>query len=165
MLRRSLTALLVGCVLSLGTAYAEDKSEGAKEPKLDGIKCLFCKMNVKKDVAVDYKGAKIFLGCEGCVGAFEEKVKTDKLVAAKANWQLVATKQAKQKGCPMSGGKVDEKMTVKVGGKAAVEVGFCCGNCKKAAAEMEGDKQILALFNDKAFKKSFVVAKKESDKK
>lgn len=161
MLKRSVTSLLAVCLLLGGIAVGE---EGAKKDKLEGITCLFCKMNVKKDVAVDYKGAKIFLGCEGCVGAFTEKVKSDKLVAAKANWQLVATKQAKQKGCPMSGGKIDKEMMVKVGEKAKVSVGFCCGNCKKAAAEMKGDEQLLALFGDKAFKKAFTVAKKGSEK-
>ena len=160
MLKNTLVAVLLSCAFSAGSAFAEDKKEDAV--KLDGIKCLFCKMDVKQDVAVDYKGAKIFLGCAGCVGAFEEKVKTDKLVAAKANWQLVATKQAKQKGCPMSGGEIDKEKMVKVGDKATVSVGFCCGNCQKAAAEMKGDKQILALFNDKAFKKAFVVAKKDA---
>ena len=65
------TAMAVAFLVGGMVAYAE---EGSSELKLDGIKCLFCKMQVKEDVAVDYKGAKIYLGCEGCVSAFKADV-------------------------------------------------------------------------------------------
>ena len=160
---RSLAFLALAVVFS-SQLHAEDAKK--KELDLKGIKCIFCKMQVKEDVAVDYKGGKVYLGCAGCSAGFEKAVKSDEVVAAKANWQLVATKQAKQKGCPMSGGDVDKKMFVKVkaGDDVAAKVSFCCGKCKAAAEKMEGDKQLVALFGEKVFKKTYEV-KKSAKKK
>jgi hypothetical protein len=143
-------------VLACGVALGEEqqsKSSNDKENKLEGIKCLFCKMQVQEDVFVEYKDAKVYLGCEGCVGAFKRDVKK---VATKANAQLVATKQAKQKACPLSGRPCKEDFKVTVG---KAKVNFCCANCQKTASELKGDEQLEKLFSEKTFKKAFEVPK------
>ncbi len=154
-----LTALFV-VILAVGSVSgAEEKDKRTKEKsKLDGIKCLFCEMQVKEDVFVEYKGAKVFLGCEGCLAAFKKDVRK---VATKANAQLVATKQAKQKACPISGRPCKEEFKLTVG---KAQVTFCCPNCKKAASQLKDDEQLEKLFSEEAFKKAFKVAKRENKK-
>ncbi|HJN09898.1 MAG: hypothetical protein QGG09_13925 [Pirellulaceae bacterium] len=139
---------------SLVVAQKKDK----QEIKLDGIKCLFCKMDVSKDAFVEYKGARVFFGCAGCPEAFKENTKK---FATKANAQLVATKQARQKACPVSGKphKKEFKLTL---GKA--EVAFCCPNCKEATAKLESDAQLEKLFSEAAFKTAFRVPKGKKKK-
>jgi hypothetical protein len=153
------TALFVVMLAVGSVSGAEKKDEPTKEKsKLDGIKCLFCKMQVKEDVFVEYKGAKVFLGCEGCLGAFKADVKK---VATKANAQLVATKQAKQKACPISGRPCKEEFKLTVG---KAQVAFCCPNCQKDASQLKGDAQLEKLFSEEVFKKAFKV-NKPKDKK
>jgi hypothetical protein len=106
-------------------------------------------------VSVDYNGGKVYLCCPGCPGAFK---KDTAKFAAKANHQLVVTGQAKQVGCPISGGKVNADTTTELCG---VKVGFCCNGCKGKATKAEGDEQVAMLFGEKAFKKGFKVAEKK----
>lgn len=113
---------------------------------------------VNKAVAVGYKGGKVFLCCAGCTGAFKKS--TDKY-ATKANLQLVATGQAKQAKCPLTGGKCNPDTATKVAG---VNVCFCCGGCKGKVAKAKGDEQVKLVFGDKAFAKGFKVAKAEEKK-
>jgi hypothetical protein len=77
--------------------------------------------------------------------------------------QLVATKQAKQVACPISGKDVSADQVSKVAG---VEVHFCCENCK-GKVDKAGDDGIDLVFADKAFDKAYKVAKEEKkeDKK
>lgn len=145
-------ALAIALFGMTSAGIAEDKGS---DDNLKGVKCLFCKMDVTKDASIDYKGAKLYFGCAGCPGQFDAK---NPKHAAKGNAQLVATKQAKQKACPFSGGDINKDFKVTVG---KAEVAFCCGNCKKSAEKLEGDAQLAKLFNDKAFEKAFVVAKKD----
>ena len=63
----ALTVALLG-IYSVGDAKETKK----QEIKLDGIKCLFCKMDVDKDVFVEYKGARVFFGCAGCPEEFKK---------------------------------------------------------------------------------------------
>lgn len=156
MLKRTLVACSLSFLVLGLVATADDAPKGAETDKLDleGLQCFFCKMQVKEDVAVDYKGAKVFLGCSGCVNAF--KTNTAK-IAAKANYQLVATKQAKQKACPMSGAPTKSEHSLKVG---KTSVGFCCPSCKGAAEALQGDEQIEKLFAEKSFKNAFEIVKK-----
>ena len=131
----------------------------AEAIKLEGIKCVMNgKASAKADKSVEYKGGKVFFCCGNCPKAFAKKVKTDKVVAAKGNVQLVATKQAKQAKCPFSGGPAKDATAIKVSGAS---IAFCCNNCKGKAEKMKGNDQLLALFGDDAFKKAgFKVAKK-----
>ena len=132
----------------------------AEAVKLDGIKCVMNANNAAKaDKSVDYKGGKVFFCCANCPKAFASKVKTDKVVAAKGNLQLVSTKQAKQAKCPFTGGPAKSATAIKVAGAS---ISFCCNNCKGKAEKLAGDDQIVKLFGDEAFKKAgFKVAKAE----
>ncbi len=118
---------------------------------LEGVKCLMvAKNDAKKDKAAKWKEGEVFFCCGNCQGKFEKASKEEKSkLAAKANHQLVATKQYEQEGCPFSGGQVDDSTLIKVG---AAEIGFCCKNCKAKAEKMKDDEQISKLFGEKAFK-------------
>lgn len=135
-------ALSLVAVIGGGAAMANKVS-------LDGVKCLMMpKKDVKEDKFVEYKDAKVYFCCPGCVKKFSADSKP---FAAKANHQLVLTKQYEQKKCPLSGGDINAEQHITVGD---VKVGFCCGNCKGKAEKMEGDAQVEALFGDEAFKKA-----------
>jgi len=144
---RMLLGLAVAAVAVFATAYAAD------EIKVEGIKCVVAgTKDAKAANAVDYKGGKVFFCCMNCPKAFSAD--TAKF-AAKANHQLVATKQAKQAACPFTGEAVDSATAIKVSG---AEVAFCCDMCK-GKAEAADDK-ITLIFADKAFDKAFKVEKK-----
>jgi hypothetical protein len=139
--------LSVASMIAVGTLVAED----ADKVDLSKIKCVVSGKPINPDATVEYKKAKVYFCCEGCPGAFE---KDTAKFAAKANHQLVATHQAKQTACPMSGKELNPDTAIKV---AEVEVAFCCANCQKAASSKEGDEQIELVFNDKAFEKGFKI--------
>lgn len=153
MLKRN--ALVMTVVVAVLSAFSVSRADD-KENKvnLKGIKCMMCKMQVSEDAAVDYKGAKLYFGCAACPPTFE---KNTAKYAAKANAQLVATKQAKQKACPVMS-KPCDKEVVKMK-LAGTEVSFCCAKCKTGVAKLGTDAQIEKVFNEKAFKKAFEVAK------
>ena len=106
------------------------------------------------DKTADYKGGKVYFCCGNCPGAF---AKDTAKFATKANQQLIATGQAKQVKCPLSGGKLNPEATVTVGD---VKVGFCCNKCQGKVADAKGDEQTALVFSDEAFKKGFEVTKK-----
>lgn len=139
------------------TVYAAD------EIKLDGIKCVMNpKANAKAEKSVDYKGGKVFFCCDNCPKGFAKKIEAkDEVTAAKGNAQLVATGQAKQAKCVFTGGPLKTKLTV-----AGATIQFCCDNCKGKAEKLEGDKQLLAVIGDAAFKKGgFKVGKDKKESK
>lgn len=128
----------------------------AQDVNLEGVKCI---INGNKaasvDAVVDYKGGKVYFCCQGCVKKFKADVelKEEAKFATKANHQLVVTGQFTQKGCPMSGGPVNEEFMTEVGG---AKVGFCCGNCQKKVVEAEGlAAKADLVFSEVAFKKAF----------
>lgn len=135
-------------LLSVSALFA-----AAGEISLEGVTCLLNpKAPAKADKSVEYKGGKVFFCCQNCPKAFS---KDPAKHAAKANHQLVATGQAKQGACPLSGQAVDDSKSITVNGAT---VKFCCPNCL-AKAESADDKVEL-LFSDKAFEKGkFAVAK------
>jgi hypothetical protein len=144
--------LAVGSLIAVGTLVAEDAEKKVDWTK---IKCVVSGKAVNPEAHAEYKDVLVYFCCEGCPGAF---AKDTKKFASKANHQLVATKQAKQEKCPMSGKDLNPETTIAV---ADVDVAFCCNNCKGAAEKKKGDEQIELLFNDKAFEKAFKVAEKE----
>ena len=148
--------IAVSAVCILGLAVVLNvQAEEEKKVDFSKIKCVVSGKAVKEDATADYKTGKVYFCCPGCPSAFaKDKAK----FAAKANHQLVATKQAKQEKCPMSGGKVKDGTEVKVAG---VEVKFCCNNCQGKAKGAEGAKQVELIFNEKSFKKGFKLAKAE----
>lgn len=122
----------------------------AAEVDLKEAKCIVAGRPVNPDKSADYKEGKVYFCCGGCAGKFtEDKEK----FAAKANHQLVATKQYEQKGCPLSGGEVNPDTKVKLAG---TEFGFCCNNCKGAFEGKADDAAKLEMvFSNKAFEKAF----------
>ena len=145
---RSLVVGMMSVALLALTVFAAD------EVKLDGVKCVIATKNAAKaDKSVDYKGAKVFFCCENCPKKFDA---TKNAVAA--NHQLVATKQAKQEKCPITGKEInaEQKTTVK-----GVEVAFCCPNCKGKVEKAEGEEQMKLVFDNSAFDKGFKVAAKK----
>ena len=153
---RILTLLSVVALVVVGSLIADE----AKEEPVDfkKIKCFVSGKPVNPEATAAYKDGLVYFCCPGCPTAFE---KDSKKYASKANFQLFATRQAKQTGCPMSGEAVDAEQTVEIDG---VKVGFCCPNCKAAAEKREGDEQLDLIFNDKSFEKGFKMAKKEETK-
>lgn len=125
----------------------------ADEPKLDDIKCPVSGAPVKADNKVEYKGASVFFCCDKCPTAFKEN--TEKF-AEKANAQLVATGQAEQTACPLSGRPVDDTKAATVSGAS---VAFCCGNCLGKIEGSEDAEKLTLCFSPAAFEKGFEVKK------
>ena len=142
---------LVATVAFLSTASLY----GAKEVKLDGIKCPVSGKAVKAEHTVGYKKtAKVYFCCPNCPKAFAGN--TAKF-AAKANQQLYATGQATAVKCPLTGKDINAAQKVTINGKATA---FCCGGCKGKVTKAED--KITLVFADAAFAKGFklVVEKK-----
>jgi len=119
----------------------------AEDVDLTGIKCPISGKQAVAEGKVEYKGKTVYTCCTNCPKTF---AKSPEKFAVKANAQLVATKQAVQVGCPISGKPVDPAQTVDVAG---VAVGFCCKNCRAKVADAEGDAQLALVFEsfDKGF--------------
>lgn len=150
--KRQLTTMLSITVMFVaGTLIAEE----TKKVDFSKVTCLVSGKAVNPEATADYKEGKVYFCCPGCPAAFQ---KDSKKFETKANHQLVMTGQAKQKGCPMSGRPTKDGTDVKVAG---VVVTFCCNNCQKKASETKGDEQVALIFNDKAFKNGFEMAKKK----
>lgn len=131
-------------MLSISVGIAAEKAFEAK--------CPISGAAAKEDKFVEYKGGKVYFCCGGC----PEKFKADSAkFASKANHQLVATGQAKQEKCPLSGGACKEDKFTEVGG---VKVLFCCDGCKGKVEKAEGDAKVDAVFADGPFAKAFKVA-------
>lgn len=128
----------------------------AGDVDLDGVKCIIAPKPASEGKSAEYKEGKVYFCCGGCAGKFAANTS---LYSTKANFQLVATEQYVQKGCPMSGREVNEETTTTVGGES---VAFCCVGCKGAVDKAEGDDAKMALvFADKPFEKAF--AKKAAE--
>jgi YHS domain-containing protein len=148
-MKRFALGVAVLCSLAVAGVFAA-------EVKLDGIKCVVASGKAAKaEKSADYKGGKVYFCCDGCPKAF---AKDTKKFATKANAQLVATGQAKQAKCPLSGGDLNKDTEITVGG---AKVQFCCNMCKGKVEKAEGDKQLEMVFGEKAFEKAgFKVEKK-----
>jgi YHS domain-containing protein len=135
-------------LLAGGSLWAADKC-------CEGTSTCTCPISggpIDKSVSVDYKGGKVYFCCGGCISKF--KSETAKY-AVQANQQLVATGQAKQIACPLTGKPAKASTALKVGG---VDVCFCCGGCRGAVAKADAAKQCEMCFGEK-FDKAFKVAK------
>jgi YHS domain-containing protein len=127
----------------------------ADEPKLDDVKCPVSGAPVKAEQKAEYKGASVYFCCGKCPGAF--KADTAKF-AEKANAQLVATGQAEQTACPLSGRPADDTKTAEVAGAT---VAVCCGNCLAKVEGAEDAEKLTLIFSPAAFEKGFKVKEKE----
>jgi hypothetical protein len=149
---RRFSLLVAAFGLLLTSVFAAD------EVKLDGIKCIVNgKAAAKADKNRDYKDGKVYFCCDNCPKSFD---KDEKKFATKANTQLVATGQAKQHKCPLSGKDLNKDTEITVAG---AKVQFCCNNCKGEVEKLKGDEQAEKVFSDDAFKKAeFKVEKKKA---
>jgi hypothetical protein len=147
MAKKIIVASVALLVISVGLVAAEKKAEFKATCPVSG-------KAASESTCVEYKGAKVYLCCPGCEEPFKKE--TAKF-AAKANHQLVATKQAKLVKCPFSGGKLNPETAVEVGG---VKVCFCCNNCKGKVTKASPEEQVQLVFNDGAFAKGFEIKKK-----
>jgi YHS domain-containing protein len=144
---RTVISLAIAMLLT-ATLYAADKVN------LEKAKCPVSGKECKEDTGVDYKGGKVYFCCNNCPKAFaKDKAK----FATKANMQLVATGQAKEVKCPLSGQDLNTATAIKIDG---VEVCFCCNKCKGAVEKATGEKKLDMVFGDEAFEKGFEVSKK-----
>jgi len=127
----------------VASTYAQD---------LSGIKCVVNgDENASSNATVEYRDAKVHVCCPSCVKTF--KANPDEF-STRANHQLVLTGQYQQAKCPITGDKVDPKVTSNVAGTS---VAFCCSACMKKVGGVEGMKEKSEMvFGNEAFEKSFV---------
>ena len=131
--RLCLTALAVVALVAASALRAADSP---------ALKCPVSGKPVDATKTVDFNGGKVAFCCENCPKAFTAA--PDKF-KAKANLQLVQSKQLKQAKCPLTGRPCAADKSVEVEG---VKVGLCCGNCQKKADSTSGDALVTLLFAD-----------------
>lgn len=155
-------AVLIAAVFGSGWFSAGEGSDKKQEQKGSAEKpVLMCPVSgkpVSTTASIDYQGGKVYFCCEGCKPKFEADTAK---YATKANYQLVASHQAKQVACPLSGKTVNPEISAKVAG---VKVGFCCNICKSKLAKAAEDQQLELAFGSTAFEKAFKVKPKEKEK-
>jgi hypothetical protein len=132
-LRLCLAAFAVVALVAGSALHAADAPE---------LKCPVSGKPVDLTKTVDFNGGKVAFCCGNCPKAFTADPDKYK---AKANLQLVQSKQLKQIKCPLTGRPVAADKSIEVDG---VKVGLCCGNCLKKANSTSGDETITLLFND-----------------
>ncbi len=136
-------------------AFKKGFEAADNEIDLEDVKCPLMGEDVSAEYSAKYKDGTVYFCCESCIEDFDENSEEH---AAKANMQLVHTKQFKQTKCPFSGGAVKDGTEVKIG---ELEVGFCCPNCQGKVAGAEDDEERIAMvFSKNAFKKGFEKTKK-----
>ena len=132
--RMFIAALAAVALFAVSSLQAEDA-----KPEL---KCPVSGQPAKAEHKVAFNGGEVEFCCPNCPKAFE---KDSAKFAAKANLQLLQTKQLKQVKCPLTGRPVAADKVVDVEG---VEVGLCCGGCLAKAKKASGDELITLLFKD-----------------
>ena len=164
------TVAILGLLVTSFVGAEEAKKDDVKKPETKKVdmekiikvtKCPISGGPAKLDKMVAYRDSKVFVCCGNCVKAFPSKVKKDKMLAAKANLQLVMTKQAEQKKCCLNGkGPVNKDAHTKFAG---VQVHTCCKNCLAKVKDMDEKAQLELI--SKNFDKAFVVKAEEKKKK
>lgn len=175
--RMSWLAFLLGVVASVPFVNANDeKKDSTEKPaKVEGADskpaakekgeaafkatCPVSGSDAKKENSSTYRDKETYFCCEKCKAAFDAEPAK---YSAKANLQLVQTKQFRQTKCPVSGSKVNKEQTIKVSG---VKVGFCCDKCKGTLEAASKEDQLTKIFGDAVFTKAFAVKKADEEKK
>ncbi len=156
MKRTVVLMFLLAAVVAIAQAVSADDKPAKARPE---AKCPVSGEKISKEAAVEYRGGKVYFCCPACVPKFK---KDTAKYEVKANEQLVLTGQAKQKGCPLSGRKLNESTKIEVDG---IAVAFCCPVCQGKVKQAGAEQQREMVFGNKAFDKAFVVAKpKKKDK-
>lgn len=157
--------LLLSIALISATLVAAEDPKSTKDTKLV---CVVSgdeidKVNLKDQDYSKYKEGKVYFCCGGCKMDFDD---APNKFATKANFQLVATGQYVQTGCPVTGKAAGHnhhtKKDVKTVSVEGQSVDLCCAGCMKKYTK-SNDKFSL-LFSDKAYKKGFELASKQTNK-
>jgi YHS domain-containing protein len=143
--RFAIAALALLAVVTAGSLRAEEEKKD--------IKCPVSGQPAKAEHTVAFNGGKVAFCCPNCPKAFEADPEK---FAAKANLQLLQTKQIKQVKCPLTGRPMADDKIVEVEGE---KVSVCCGGCLAKAKKATGDDLIVLLFTD-AKKQGFEPVKK-----
>ena len=148
-------------ILAVSSLQADEKKDAPKKKVRKPVTTVTCpiagkEIKIADAKVVEYRDAKVYVCCAGCKSKMEKDATP---FAAKANQQLVRTRQYRQAKCPISGGKLNKEQKTKIGG---VMVRFCCEKCQEKAATTKGDDQLQLAFSDKAFEKAFVAVKKKT---
>ena len=166
---KKVASLSLVCALLLGMPFVSADEKAKDDAKVDfkKIKCPVSGGPAKEASALDFKGAKVYFCCNNCPKAFAEKTKDKEneegiALTQKANAQLVATKQARQVKCPLTGRPMNDEKSVEVAGVAVL---LCCDGCKGKVTKAEGDAQIALVFSDGAFEKGFKIKGAKKGKK
>jgi YHS domain-containing protein len=104
------------------------------------LKCPLSGKAVNAEQTADFNGGTVAFCCKNCKAAF---AKAPEKFAAKANLQLVQSKQLKQVACPLTAKPIAAGKVVEVEG---VKVGVCCPGCLAKAKKLSGDDLIALLF-------------------
>jgi hypothetical protein len=140
---------VLGGLLSFVVAFAVVSVAFAGKIDFEKLKCVVnADAAAKEDKASDYKDCKVYFCCGNCQKKFDGDKKG---YAAKANHQLVATKQVEQKGCPFSGNDLKKDATIEFKGAT---IGFCCNDCKGKAEKYSDDDKLSKLFGDDPYEKA-----------
>ena len=154
------TRLLIAtiCAIALSATLSLTAADKEEKDPLAGIKCPVSGRAIKAASFVKHNGGKVYFCCDNCPKAF---AKNTAKFTAKANQQLVDTKQAKQVKCPITKKPFKTATAIDVAG---TEVAFCCNGCKGKVAKASGAAQLELVFSAKAFAKGFKVASAKTEK-
>src|ERR1051326_4097233 len=126
-----LAVAFVACAAFVTTGFAGD----TKKPE---AKCPVSGKKIDKDQSVKFNGGKVYFCCDKCPKAFEKEEDGGKF-AAKANYQLYVTGQAKLVKCPFTGEKLNTDTKISVGGMPCC---FCCEMCQGKVKDEKTDAQV-----------------------
>jgi YHS domain-containing protein len=130
-------------------AFATVSIAADSKVAVDKLKCLVAgTAAAKEDKSSDWKDGKVYFCCGNCLKKFDADKKA---FAAKANHQLIASKQVEQKSCPFSGGDLNKDTAIEFKGAS---ISFCCNNCKGKAEKMSDDDKVAKLFGEEAYAKA-----------
>jgi YHS domain-containing protein len=116
---------------------------------LKDIKCLINPgAPAKQDKSSEWKDGTVYFCCGNCKGKFDGAKDKN---AAKANHQLIATKQVEQGKCPISGSDINAEKKIEFKGAT---ISFCCDGCKGKAEKMSDENKLEELFGEKAYEKA-----------
>mgnify|MGYP002624651957 CR=1 FL=1 len=145
MSKRFLTVVFAFAALGI-VATVQSADRDKTEDDTFEATCIVSGAPAKAESHVAYRGKKLYFCCNNCPKAYK---KNPEKFEAKANHQLLDTKQITQVACPITGKPVNEEKKLDING---VTVGFCCDGCK-GRAEKAGDDAVDFVFAnfDKGF--------------
>ncbi|MEM7205611.1 MAG: hypothetical protein AAF628_35475 [Planctomycetota bacterium] len=144
-------ALLLAVASSLGSSFVQ-----AQEVEISTLRCVVTGKPAKEECVAAFNFGKVYLCSDDCVEAVEQDAKRRSRgeYVARANHQLVLTKQYEVKGCYC--GKPDPLQQGRVSDVDGVDVGFCCESCQAAVdAQTDVQGKLDLVFAYLPFKKAY----------